>query len=176
MSTKDDTLPASRRDPRAEPPEQPATKQLPQIPAWAIEQTLLIKSVKQDVEAVSANVSLVSNDLGILKQRVSIIEGLRVEDEHRLLKLSGGVRGLSGTDLQHEAQLSQERAAREALADKATELATKVDALAKTNETQLAILSRLDGIAKNPLVKTLGAMLLTAVITWLATHGVRVPQ
>lgn len=171
MSKDDDVQPSTRLDPRAEPPEQPPTRELPKVPEWAIE---LTKSVKSGIAEVRADISLVSNDLGILKQRVSIIEGLRVEDEHRLLKLSGGVRGLSGTDLQHEAELAQERAAREA-GDKAREVLTvKVDALAATNQAQLDILKQLARVASNPLAKTLAAMLATALVTWLASHGVHV--
>ncbi len=56
------------------------------------------------------------------------------------------------------------------------DLAKQVAALATTNATQLAILSRLDKVASNPLVKTVGAMLFTAFVTWLATKGIKVPQ
>lgn len=152
-------------------PEQPKTAQLAAVPQWAIELTQAMKNgvaeLRADVAEVRADVSLVSNDMGLLKQRVSIIESLRVEDEARAVKLSGGVRGLSNSDLEHASQLAQERAAREALA-------AKVDGLTSTQETQLAILSRLDKVASNPLVKTLAAMVATALLTWLAAHGVQV--
>ncbi len=153
-------------DPRVEPPEQPKTKEIAAVPPWAIE---LTRAMKDGIAEVRADISLVSNDVGLLKQRVSIIESLRVEDEARAVKLSGGVRGLSNSDLEHASQLAQERAARESLA-------VKVDSLTSTQETQLAILSRLDRVASNPLVKTLAAMFATAVLTWLASHGIQVPR
>jgi hypothetical protein len=151
-------------DPRAEPSEKP-TKELPAVPAWAVE---LTQSVKSGIAELRADVALVSNDLGVVKDRVAILESFRSDQEQRANRTSAGVRSLSTTDAAQEAQLAQERAARE-------ELAAKVDSLAKTNETQLAILGRLDAVVKNPLAKTLVAMLATAAITWLAGHGVHVP-
>jgi hypothetical protein len=143
-------------DPRAEPPEQPKTAQIAAVPPWAVELTLAMKS---GIAEVRADISLVSNDLSLVKDRVTILETERT-------KLSGGVRGLSSADSAHDAQLAQERAAREALAD-------KVDNLTKTQETQLAILGRLDKVASNPLVKTLLTVLGTALATWAASKGLK---
>ena len=144
-------------DPRAEMPEQPKTTQLPAVPAWAIE---LMAGMTKGFRETNANLELVATDLGVLKERVGILENERT-------KLSGGVRGLSTTDAEQAAQLAQERSAREALA-------LQVESLRHTNETQLAILGRLDAITKNPLVKTMVAMLATAALTWLAAHGVAI--
>jgi len=141
-------------DPRAEMPEQPKTTQLPAVPQWAVE---LMRGMTEGFKQTNANLELVSTDLGVLKERVVILESERS-------KFSGGVRALSTASLENEAQLAQERASREALA-------VQVEALRNTNETQLAILGRLDAITKNPLVKTMVAMLATAFLTWLAAHG-----
>ncbi len=146
-------------DPRAEPPDQPKTAQLPAVPQWAVE---LTKSMKDGFRLTNANIEVVSSDLGVVKERVTILESERT-------KLSGGVRGLSTSNAEQDAQLAQERMAREALAKEVADLKT-------TNATQLAILGRLDRVASNPLVKTLGAMLLTAVLTYLASHGVVVSK
>ena len=142
-------------------------------PPWAIE---LTKRVTSGFVEMKADISIVANDVSITKDRLGVVEGriLVLEDAKKITSMR--VREASNADLTHEAQLAQERAAREELAVKAEELAAKVDALAHTNETQLAILGRLDAVTRNPLVKTLGAMLATAVITWLATHGVQVPR
>ncbi len=151
-------------DDRIEPPEQPKTTQIAAVPQWAIE---LTQAMKSGIAEVRADIGLVSNDVGLLKQRVSIIESLRVEDEARAVKLSGGVRGLSSADEQQAAQLAQERSAREALA-------TEVKALTTMQETQLAILGRLDKVASNPVVKTVATAIGTAVLTYLATKGIAV--
>ena len=96
--------------------------------------------------------------------RLDRIEHRVDEVETRMGRASTGVRGLSQTDLAHEAQLAAEKTAREALAK-------QVDGLTVTQEVQLAILSRLDKLAANPLVKAVVAMALTALVAWLATHG-----
>jgi hypothetical protein len=150
-------------DDRAEPPEQPKTTKLEAVPPWAVE---LTQAMKEGIAEVRADISLVSNDLGVLKQRVSIIESLRIEDEARAMKLSGGVRGLSNADLAQAAQLAHEKTAREALA-------VEVAALTKMQETQLAILGRLDKVASNPLVKTVVTILGTALATWAASKGLK---
>lgn len=150
-----------------QPPPRP-TVSLPAVPQWAIEMMQATKAGIAEIRAdvadaraeTRADVGLVSNDLGLLKTRVSIIESLRVEDEARTVKLSGGVRGLSSSDLAHEARIA--------------ELGTKVDDLAKTNATQLAILSRLDKVASNPVVKTIVTILVTILGTWAASKGITV--
>jgi hypothetical protein len=146
---------------RSEMPSQPTTVQLPAVPPWAIE---LTKSVKTGIAELRADVALVSNDLGIVKDRVTILESRRNDDDARAARISGGVRNLSTTDAEQSAQLAQERAAREALA-------TKVDELATTNVTQLAILTRLDKVASNPTVKLLMFAIGTIVTGWLAGKG-----
>jgi len=154
-------------DPRAEMPEQPKTTQVPREDILQAQLKQLLDRVGEgfgkvdvlvvDVTRLTGTVELVSNDLGIVKDRVTILESERS-------KLSGGVRGLSTTDAEQAAQLAQERAAREAIA-------AEVADLKATQALQLAILARLDKVASNPTVKVLGGMLLTALVTWLASKG-----
>ncbi len=148
-------------DPRAEAPEQPKTAQLAAVPQWAIE---LTQAMKSGIAEVRADVALVSNDLGLLKTRVSIMEGLRTEDDMRASKYSGGIKSLSTSNAEQDAQLAQERAARE-------DLAKQVAALATSNATQLAILSRLDKVAANPTVKLILFALGTIATGYLASKG-----
>ena len=165
------TTPAD--DPRAEPPDQPKTTQLPAVPPWAVELMQVSKANFQELKAgqeslareLGADIKLVSNDLGILKDRVGILESARNDGEQRLARTSGGVRQLSTTDAAQAAQLAQARMAREALAEQVAQLTT-------TQATQLAILTRLDKITTNPTVKVLAGMAATAILTWLASHGV----
>lgn len=145
--------------------EQPAEKptvEIAQVPQWAVNLTIM---VKDGLREMGADIKLVSNDLGIVKDRINIIESWKNDQDSRSARTSQRVQQASQSDLEQVAQLAQERAARE-------ELAGKVDALTTTQATQLAILARLDAVAKNPLAKTLAAMLATAAITWLAAHGV----
>jgi hypothetical protein len=162
-----------------EMPTQPKTKELPAVDKQdillaemrrgfaTVEGRLDSQDTKLDkvvTEGIEANVRLdrVEVRLGKVESRVE-------ELESRTGRNSSRVREASENDMAHDAQLAQERAARESLA-------AKVDSLTKTQDTQLSILVRLDRVASNPLVKTLGAMLLTAVITYLASHGITVPR
>ena len=143
-------------DERVEPPEQPKTVDMPKVPQWAIEMTM---AMKDGFRQTNANIELVSSDLGVLKSRVDILETERT-------KLSGGVRGLSTSNAEQDAQLAQERAAREALAK-------QVEALTTMQQTQLDILGRLDKVASNPLFKTIVTILGTAFATWAASKGLK---
>ena len=89
--------------------------------------------------------------------------------EARTGRASFRIREVSQTDLEQSSQLAKEIEAREALA-------TQVEELVKTNAVQLGILSRLDKVTQNPLVKVVLTMLATAVLTWLAARGIKVPQ
>ncbi len=106
-------------DDRVDPPEQPKTTQIAAVPQWAVE---LTQAMKSGIAEVRADVALVSNDLGLLKTRVSIMEGLRTEDDMRASKYSGGIKSLSTSNAEQDAQLAQERMAREALAAKVDKL------------------------------------------------------
>ena len=155
-------------------PEQPKTMQLPAADKNEIllaELKALVvsgfNSVNAKVDRVETNLGIVSDDVRVTKDRLANAENRLSTLETRAQTTSEFARAASKTDLEQAAQLAQERAAREALA-------TKLDELSTSQATQLAILGRLDRIAKNPIVKTLAAMLATAAITWLAAHGVHV--
>lgn len=150
-------------DAREEQPEGKPTTQLVAVPVWAIE---LTQAMKSGIAEVRADISLVSNDLSIVKDRVSILESHRSDQEARATKLSGGVRGLSQTDLAHDAQLAQERLAREALA-------SKVDKMATETSQQTLLLAQLLKLTEKPVVKLALTALGSAVLTWLSTKGLR---
>lgn len=156
-------------DNRVELPDQPKTTQLDSVPKWAAD---LSKTSREGFERLDRNLALLSNETVKIRERVAIIEEWRNQADARLTRQSTGVRGLSSTDLAHEAQIFHERDAREKLSLQTSEIATQVATLSKTNEVQLAILSRLDAITSNPLAKTLFAMIATAVMTWLASKGI----
>lgn len=164
----------------SELPPLPKTTQLPVVPEWAVE---LTKSVRNGFDAVNgrldaSEVSLerVVNEGIRTNVRLSRIEERVDELEGRIGRASARVRDVSSSEQEQSAQLAQERSAREALSAKVDTLAADLSKLAAANDAQLAILSRLDKVASNPIVKTLAAMLATAVITWLATHGIGVPK
>jgi hypothetical protein len=154
-----------------EMPEQPTTKELP---AADPVQVLLIKIQRsmeagfngvgdrldrQDrvLERVSSEGIEVNTRVARIEVRLEKVEH-GVEDlEARVGRASTRVKQVSEQDLAQDAQLAQERAARE-------ELAEKVDKL-------LGIGERLEKVTKNPTIKVLAGMLATAAITWLAAHN-----
>lgn len=141
-------------------PEQPKTMQIP-----AADPVLVaVADLTREVRGARADIQLVSNDLSIVKDRVTVLETERT-------KMSGGVRGLSTASAEHDAQLAQERAARTELAAKVDQLAAGHATLNEKQDLQLAILARLDKVASNPTVKVLAGMAATAALTWLASHG-----
>ncbi len=135
-------------------PPQPTTKELP-----AADPVLVaVTAITREVLGLRADVALLSSDfardIGEVRVRVLTLEEARRRNSDR-------ARSASQMDLAHDAQIAQERMAREALSEKV--------------ETLLGIAKRLDKIASNPLAKTLAAMLATALVTWLASHGVHAP-
>ena len=72
---------------------------------------------------------------------------------------------LSDADLAQQSRLANEIAERQ-------KLAKKVDGLDTKQDTQLAILTRLDKITSNPNVKIILAVLATAALSWAASKGV----
>ncbi len=112
--------------------------------------------MREGFRTTNANIEVISNDLSVVKDRVAILETERT-------KLSGGVRGLSTSNAEQDAQLAHERSAREALA-------TKVDDIAAKTDAQTKILEQLLKLTEKPVVKLLATAIGTAVLTWLAAH------
>lgn len=127
------------------------------VPPWAIELT-------REVKGTRADIALVSNDLSIVKDRVTILEAHRNDTDMRIGRTSYRVQQASESDLAHESRLAAEIVARQALD-------AKVDSLTASQEAQLAILGRLDKIATNPHVKMILAVLATAAMSWAASKG-----
>ena len=152
-------------------PEGKITTQLPRIEI----QSELLKSLERTVSAGFLEIKTrldsqdIQLDIGIKEgqrtnSRLTMLEG-RVEDvELRIARTSTRVQQSSEADLQQSAQLAQEISAREALAKKVEDLTT-------TNATQLAILSRLDSLFKNPMVKLIAFAIWSAVTGYLANKG-----
>ena len=148
----------------SDPPEQPKTTELPAV----VVPNDFIKELRSGFGRTEERLDRVVTESIRTNTRLTRIEERVDEVETRIGRNSNRVREVSAHDLSQEADISRGIVAHQ-------ELSAKVDALAVTQDTQLAILGRLDKVASNPLVKTLGAMLITAAITWLAMHGVKVP-
>jgi chaperonin GroEL (HSP60 family) len=140
-----------------EMPPQPPTTRLEAVPPWAIE---LTRSMKEGFRVTNANIEMVSNDLSVLKERVSVLETERT-------KLSGGVRGLSSANMQQDAEILAERQAREALTTKVDKLSTAVV------DIVVPILQRINDLTKNPLVKILVVIATAVAGSYAASKGLK---
>ncbi len=133
-------------------PPQPPTTRLPAPSPVEIAIAKLAASVDQGFLRMSQDISLVSSDLGIVKDRVTLLETERA-------KFSGGVRALSTSDGNQSVQIAA--------------LTASVDGLSKSQELQLAILGRLDRVVANPSVKIILGVLAMAAASWAATKGLK---
>lgn len=161
--------------------DQPEAKPTLQIPKAEIAEGLLrsveravtvgFADVKQRLDSQDTQLEMVMKEGQRTNSRLTLIEG-RVEDvESRMSRASTGVRGLSQTDATHDAQLAQERSAREALAIEVAAVKADVTAVKTEMSTQTAILTRLDKVASNPTVKVILFALGTIATGYLASRG-----
>lgn len=126
--------------------------------------------VKAGFDKVNANISLVSNEVDLVKDRIGVIEGRQSELYAWRRSNSERVRGIasqtSETDMAHDAKLAGEIVARQSLAAKVDDLDTKQD-------RQLLILESLQRIASNPVIKQIATAIGTAILVWLAAKGIK---
>ncbi len=154
----------------SEMPPQPKTTQLPAVDPILV----AITQLTREVQGARADISLVSNDLSLVKDRVTILETERG-------KQSGGIRQLSTSDQEQAAQLAQERAAREALAKDVADLKAGHAAIIEKTDHQTEILvSTADAVRKfvaTPTVKIIGGVLFGIFSTYIANHyGIVIPK
>ena len=120
-------------------------------------------------DATDKAIASIDRALGVVDRSLTALDDQVTALSEAKRSNSMRAKTLSDADLETSRALADEIAARKVVAE-------KVDKLTSSNELQLAILTRLDSVAKNPLVKTLSAVVVTAFITWLATKGIQVPK
>lgn len=148
--------------PADKPPNEKPTVALDKPPPWAIALTERVVQGFANTEArfdrTDANIEVVSNDLKVTKDRVTILEQSRALTSDR-------VKSVSQENLDQNAAIAH--------------VITKIDALdakveSKTAEQTAQLLARFDSALKNPVVKMIGSAILAAVATWLASKGINV--
>lgn len=124
----------------------------------------LTATVVNGFRSVKADMDLLSGEFNLMKTEHRAMQRWQHTADERFRRHSDAKQLGSATDLSHDAKISREIIARQ-------ELAMKVDDLVDKQDTQLAILVRLDKITSNPIVKTIATILATAITTWAATRG-----
>jgi hypothetical protein len=149
-------------------PEKPTVK-FEAPPEWAV---AMAEKMENGFRGLRADVSMVSNDVGLLRDRVVILERHKVDSEERGARASSGVRQLSETDAKHDAAIAM--------------VITKVDrietALTKNSADTSAIKKAIDDfVRKNPkaissliwgVIGVIGAAL-AAAAAWFQGRGGR---
>jgi hypothetical protein len=125
-----------------------------------------VDTVGSKVDRLEANLELQGGEIGLIKREVSLLYDWRDGVDERLRSNSMRARGASQVDLEQAKALSDEVTARESLKE-------TVDDLAKSNAVQLAILERLDKVAKHPTVKIVLAIIGFLGASWLAARGLK---
>lgn len=165
-------------DPRAEPPEPKQTVALKKddIVQAQLKQVLdAVASFRAEVNSglthLTADVQLVSNDLGIVKDRVAIIEGWKNDQDARAARNSKRVQQVSESDLAQQAQIADVITWRKGVDEKLSAVPTKADLESTTLAQTTALLARFDELKKKPVVRYALAVAGTAITTWLASKG-----
>ena len=129
------------------PPEKPTLK-LESPPDWAI---ALSEKVDTGFRGLRADIHLVANDVGIVRDRVVILEKWKLESEERTQKHSGGLARASEVDAKHDAAIAS--------------LHEKVDAIAAKPDTTALIISEVKSAAGTPTgQKVIGAIVSVLLI------------
>lgn len=117
------------------------------------------QETRATVNSLATNVEVLTKHVDTLTSRVILVERRQDEADGRATHHSGGLVRASETDAKHDAAIAT--------------LVTDVAELRKTQVTQLAILTRLDSVAANPMVRRIAYGVGLLVLAWLASHGVR---
>lgn len=141
-----------------EMPEQPKTKEIPAVTDRALLEDLT-RSVKEGFTELRADIQLVSTDVSIVKDRVRVVEERvrTIEDDRRNDSMPAKVVRVTDNDAKQDAAIAL--------------IVTKVDKLEVTQQKQLAILTRLDEVAANPMVRRVAYAVGAALLAYLTARG-----
>ena len=146
-------------------PDNKPTTSLPKVDPAIAE---LTKIVKDGFARTEANFALISGEVNSLGNRVTELEAARGRASNRVREVEDTT---SHNDLEQQAQLAQERAARETLA-------AKVDAIASASTAQTEALVRLEHIATsllgNKKVRLAGYVVLVLLMGVAAKFGIHI--
>lgn len=135
-------------------PAQPATIQLPAMTTEAMIADIykMSKGTAEDVKIIRADQDLLMGTVDSLKVDVRDLQRWKIDTEDRQSKHSGGVRQLSTNDAKQDAELANERAAREALALDVTAIKTdlKTNTKATVDTKAVVVAAATSFMKRNP--------------------------
>ncbi len=101
--------------------------------------------------------------IGRLEPRLDELEAWRKKTSLRVGAIDANT---SSADLSHESKLAAEITARAALEK-------KVDAIDTKQNTQIALLTRIESLTSNPVVRQIFTMIGAGIVAWLASKGLK---
>lgn len=167
------------------PPQPKTTVELPAVPPWAIELTQNVKELTATVSSMATGLQNQADAQLDFGRRLTGVEVRMSALEERQASASLRAQAPSAHDLQAQAELAQEKVAREALATMVTALDTKVDGvatevadtraeLARNSASTEMIRSAVTGVSgflkQHPQIVTAIATFLAAALGW-GTHA-----
>lgn len=147
------------------PPEHPTAK-IDQLEVLKGLLSALRQDVHEGVAELRADIQLVSSDLNVVKERVRIVELWKIEADTRMERSSNRVRENSQQDVGQDAAIA-------AIKVDVESTKAKVDAIEVETKAQTVLLADIRKLAANPIVKQIATMVGTAILTWLASKGLR---
>lgn len=147
------------------PPEKP-TVEIPKVPDWAIALTEKVTQgfakVEERFDRIEPTVETLVEDSKTSNLRMTRLEVRMDQQEERAKTQSLRVRGVSETDLKHDA----------AIAD----ILTKVEAIAAKPDAADVVIAEMKEMAKRPAVQKLGAALVPVLLTAIGLLGLKLQQ
>lgn len=131
-------------------PDYKPTAQLEKPPAWAISimerMNTGFASLERRLDLVESNVDITGSTVRELSSRVTRVEDWRLALDERINRHSGGTRQLSQNDAKQDAELANERVAREALAGEVAAVKAEV------SEVKTAVVVVQAAVAENTII------------------------
>jgi hypothetical protein len=169
-------------DPRAEPPEQPKTAQLPAADRTAIQlselkalivagQSAINERVDDGFRGVKADMDLLGGQFESLERDVRGLQSWRVRTEDRQAVASMRAKAPSSFDMEQDAKLAEVIIWRNGVDEKLSATATKDDLAKATDAQTTAIVGAISKAAASPLLKMIGTAILGILTGYAVSKG-----
>ncbi|HVG83521.1 MAG TPA: hypothetical protein VM820_03350 [Vicinamibacterales bacterium] len=159
----------------AQPPAKATVRDLEIPPAWAI---AMSEKMESGFRGLRADVSMVANDVGLLRDRVVVLERAKLESDERASKNSHRVQLTSENDMAQDAKIATLFTDVAGLkTDMAAVKENQVTAAQERAETAAMVKEIKDsvtGFFKNPKVKFVGQLLFVLATGYAAARGIKV--
>lgn len=153
---------------QGQPPEKPTVRDLEVPPAWAISMS---EKMESGFRGLRADVSMVANDVGLLRDRVVVLERAKLDNDERQAKHSVGFARESKTNEEQNAAIATIITDVASVKEAQAEHGKKLDALAARPDTAAAVLEKVTELGKTPTGQKLVGAGVTVLLLALTLVG-----